>query len=256
MASRLALGGSEASHLRAFTGIEDMSTSTAYNRWRNHLKGETAALPLPISAAGAGTAGDGLPLELLLLLQFDGGSRGNPGPAGSGSVVYQLITASATSFPSSASSSLYRIGNALYKKRELWRSFTYLGDNVTNNVAEYTGLLGCVSSLKDLLSEIEVGAAVETRVKVRVEGDSQLVIRQLTGEYKVKNASLKQIYDQVKAHINDVLGLDSKKKKIFAVHFEYSHVPRELNGVADALSNEAMDLRRSHSDRSNSIILL
>ena len=211
-----------------------MSYSAAAARWKNHLK-EAAVSPIE----SAGDASSVAPPEVLLLLQFDGGSRGNPGPGGSGSVAFQLLP------PAPASPPSYSLNDTPYRKRELWRSYSYLGDSVTNNVAEYTGLLGCMTHLKAILRQVE-GASV----RVRIEGDSQLVIRQLTGEYKVKNAPLREIYDKV---MSDVSSMSRRPSP--AVRFEYSHVPRALNSEADALSNEAMDLRCSRSSQTASVLL-
>ncbi|ABU82330.1 ribonuclease H [Ignicoccus hospitalis KIN4/I] len=91
------------------------------------------------------------------------------------------------------------------------------GDDVTNNVAEYTAL---IKALECLLEKGLEGA------EVVVKGDSQLAIRQLRGEYKVRSPRIAPLYKRAKE-------LLSKFKA------ELQWVPRELNEEADALSREA-----------------
>ncbi len=125
----------------------------------------------------------------------DGGARGNPGPAGAGAVVYDskdLSTPIAT-------------------------VSEYLGET-TNNIAEYTGILRALEKAKEL------GA---TEVDARL--DSELVVKQLRGEYKVKNAALGELFIKV-YNVAKSLGTVT-----------YTHVYRENNKVADALANQAMD---------------
>ena len=131
-----------------------------------------------------------------LIIEFDGGSRGNPGPAGFGVVVRSaddltpLVTAGRF------------IGAA------------------TNNVAEWRGLI----------FGLERAAALGgTRVEVR--GDSQLVIRQMTGQYRVKQPHLKPLHEQAK-RIASGIG-----------HVVYLHNVRAHNEAADTLANRAMDRR-------------
>src|SRR3954471_8242848 len=94
-----------------------------------------------------------------ITLQFDGGSRGNPGPAGIG-----VVVRAADGTP------LVTLGR-------------FIG-TATNNVAEYTALITALEEAKKL------GAK-----KIIVRGDSELVIKQMRGEYRVKNADLKVLYD-------------------------------------------------------------
>ena len=132
------------------------------------------------------------------LLQFDGGSRGNPGLGGAGAVIYDISKA----------------------REEIWSSFWYLGE-VTNNQAEYTGLIkGLQHSLKNDLYPVEV------------EGDSQLVLFQCTGKYKCQSENLK--------------ALNKMATKLLAQYPKehqpsLSHIPRKENARADELSNAAMD---------------
>src|SRR5690349_18987102 len=99
-------------------------------------------------------------MDELLTLEFDGGSRGNPGPAGIGAVVR-----------ASDGTPLVTLGR-------------YIG-RATNNVAEYKALITALQKAKEL------GAK-----KVVVRGDSELIVRQMNGQYKVKNADLKPLYEE------------------------------------------------------------
>ncbi|MCX6795240.1 MAG: ribonuclease HI family protein [Candidatus Falkowbacteria bacterium] len=128
------------------------------------------------------------------LISFtDGGARGNPGPAGVGGV-------------------LYNDQKVLVEKLS-----RYLGET-TNNQAEYRALIMAVEKAKDLgADELECFL------------DSELVVKQLNREYKVKNQELAPLF--LKIH-NLSLGF----KKI-----TFHHIPREKNKEADALANEAMD---------------
>ncbi|HVT80547.1 MAG TPA: ribonuclease HI family protein [Phycisphaerae bacterium] len=130
-----------------------------------------------------------------LVLQFDGGSRGNPGPAG--------------------------IGVTLEDEKEnpIYELAEFLG-TCTNNVAEYTGLL------RGLAAAQALGAT-----KLMVKSDSELLVRQINGIYKVKSPDLKPLYQQAVALI----------RKIGEV--KVSHTYREGNTRADELANMAMDSR-------------
>ena len=129
------------------------------------------------------------------IIHVDGGARGNPGEAGAG-VVF-----------------------AMNQKKTGY--YFYLG-TVTNNIAEYTGLL---NSLKL--------AVAEKAREVIVYSDSELVCKQINGEYKVKNPGLQKIYRQCLQLIDRI---DS---------FRIQHVPRAKNREADRLANKAMDLKKN-----------
>lgn len=123
----------------------------------------------------------------------DGGSRGNPGPSASG---YALL---------------------LMDDTVVFQGGNYLGVT-TNNQAEYNGL-------KMGLDE----AAMRGAKIVHVYMDSLLVINQMKGLYKVKNADLAPVHQGIKA------GLSRFQKVTF------NHVPRELNKLADGMVNETLD---------------
>jgi ribonuclease HI len=123
----------------------------------------------------------------------DGASRGNPGPSSYGVVVYD--------------------GGG----KELHRSSRALGHG-TNNQAEYQGAIAALEAALGL------GAR-----EVELRMDSELVIRHLTGRYKVRNPKLIPLYKRI-------LDLRSRFDSV-----ALTHVPRAQNGVADGLANEALD---------------
>ena len=137
-------------------------------------------------------------------LRCDGGSRGNPGP---GACAYVLADPGG---------------------REVEARGEYLGV-CTNNVAEYRSLI------------LGLSAAAKHGVRtLTVYMDSELVVRQMLGQYKVKNEGLKPLHAEARQAV----------VKVGAVRFE--SVPRDDNGRADGLVNEALDLalrRGSESPR-------
>jgi ribonuclease HI len=132
-----------------------------------------------------------------ILIYCDGGSRGNPGPAAVGAVVYDATTDP----PVRLLTVSERIGVA------------------TNNVAEYQGLISALEAARG------IGAQ-----RVTVRADSQLLIRQLEGQYRVKNAGLRSRFEQAR----DLL---SQYDEVVL-----EHVPREQNVEADTLVNAALDV--------------
>jgi ribonuclease HI len=124
---------------------------------------------------------------------IDGGSRGNPGPASYGVVVRN------------------EYGEIVAKLKK------YIG-RTTNNVAEYYGLIAAL----DYAQSHGVRA-------LRIESDSELLVRQMRGHYKVKSADLRPLYERAK-----------KMSQTFE-SFRIDHVYRGQNSEADALANEALD---------------
>ena len=127
------------------------------------------------------------------IVNFDGGARSNPGPAAIGVVVRDGDGAV-----------LQEVGEKIGK--------------ATNNVAEY----------RALLRGIELAAA-QGATELELVGDSMLVVRQVEGGYKVKNAGLKELHAEVKKAL---AGFDS---------WSIRYVPRAENADADRLVNEAFD---------------
>lgn len=129
-------------------------------------------------------------------LHTDGGSRGNPGPGAIGAVITNSTTQ----------------GDAV-----IYELSKYIG-RCTNNEAEYLAVFyGLKAALDKNINELEVFV------------DSELVVKQLSGEYKVKNLRLKKIFDEVKK-------LQSSFTKL-----SFTHVKRNKNKRADELVNEALD---------------
>ncbi len=123
----------------------------------------------------------------------DGAARGNPGPAGAG---VHIVDA---------------------RGRRVSEASRYLGE-ATNNVAEYRALILGLELARELgASEVELRA------------DSELIIRQMTGEYRVRNARLQELYQQAQA-------LEQAFHSV-----GYVHVPRAQNRAADRLANLAID---------------
>lgn len=133
-------------------------------------------------------------------LYADGGSRGNPGPAGAGAVVFDTA------------------GKRVVEVSD------YLGV-ATNNIAEYEGVL---RGLTKLLKEYPEGYFKQMPLLIRM--DSELVIKQMKGEYRVKHPNLVPRYLEVKNVIARNYG-----------NVRFEHVLRDKNKDADALANQAMD---------------
>jgi ribonuclease HI len=126
-------------------------------------------------------------------VNVDGGARGNPGPAAIGVVLRN-----------GGGEVLAEVGEAI--------------GEATNNVAEY----------RALLRGIEL-AAEHGATELELVGDSELVVRQVEGRYKVKNAGMKELYEEAKRALR---GFDN---------WSIRHVRRENNADADRLVNEALD---------------
>jgi ribonuclease HI len=131
-------------------------------------------------------------------IHADGGARGNPGPAAIGFTV---------SGPG--------ITPAAYGE--------YIGET-TNNVAEYTAVIRALAKLKAL-----IGAEHAKTVQVAVKADSELLVKQMNRDYKVKDPDLMQLFVQLH---NACLDFGS---------VAFAHVVREENREADRMVNEALD---------------
>ncbi|MDP6365353.1 MAG: ribonuclease HI family protein [Nitrospinota bacterium] len=128
-----------------------------------------------------------------LLIHTDGAARGNPGPAGAAAVLYDGSGACVAEV------------------------FQYLGE-ATNNVAEYRGLLLGLKRAK------EIGAGT-----VEIVTDSELLAKQWNGEYRVKNKTLRPLFDEAK----EIAGAFES--------VEVRHVRRGGNAAADEAANRAID---------------
>jgi len=134
-----------------------------------------------------------IPAESVLTMYVDGASKGNPGPAGIGIVIYD--------------------GD----DRLVGKVSAYIGKK-TNNQAEYSALLRA----------IQLALYFKTKT-LKIRSDSELVVRQLTGEYQVSNANIKKLYERVM----------ELRKQIPNVKIE--HVMRNFNEKADFLAKKAAD---------------
>jgi ribonuclease HI len=132
-------------------------------------------------------------MSLKLIVNVDGGARGNPGPAAIGAVVQDAN------------------GEVLEEHGER------IGI-ATNNVAEYRALLLGIARAAELGAD-----------ELELVGDSELIVRQVKGEYKVKDATMRELHGEVKRALRP---FDS---------WSIRHVRRELNTEADRLVNAVLD---------------
>jgi len=154
----------------------------------------TAKKPVQRGAGLFGEAPEVKPASLpTWRANIDGGSRGNPGPASYGVVIRDP------------------------RGEMVARLKKYIG-RTTNNVAEYYGLIAAL----DYAQSNNIRA-------LRIESDSELMVKQMRGQYKVKSPDLKPLFERAK-----------KMSQTFST-FRIEHVYREQNKEADALANEAMD---------------
>lgn len=128
-----------------------------------------------------------------VLAWIDGASSGNPGPSGIGVLLQDGE------------------GRILNEVSE------YLGSDRTNNQAEYAALIKALELSRKKVDE------------VRVHSDSELLVRQMSGQYSVNSGNLKKLYREAKK-------LESEFQEV-----EYKHVPREENSIADALAKKAIE---------------
>jgi ribonuclease HI len=128
-----------------------------------------------------------------LIANIDGGSRGNPGPAGAGISIRE------------------ETGRAILEAG-------YFLGRMTNNMAEYTALLRALDACKARGAQ-----------EVQIYCDSELLVKQINGEYRVKNETLKDYFDQAMKMLRTIGA------------WKIQHVRREGNARADELANLAMD---------------
>ena len=134
------------------------------------------------------------------ILYTDGGARGNPGPAATGVVVYDT------------------------KGNEINTFSSFLG-KATNNQAEYQAVILGLGQIQKMINDMSLVA--ETKVDARL--DSELIVKQLSGEYRVKNKDLKPLFIKLKTLVDQFQQVN------------FNHVPRESNKRADQLVNIELD---------------
>lgn len=139
-----------------------------------------------------------------IIMYTDGGSRGNPGKAAIGVVFCN-------------------------EKGQTIRSYSeYLGDNLTNNEAEYKAVILGLKKFKALF-----GKELAKNSEVEIRSDSELMIKQLNGEYKLQDEKIQQFFIEIWN-----LKFDFKALK-------FKNIPREKNKEADRLANEALNANSS-----------
>lgn len=151
---------------------------------------QTPSRWLSTPASSADGDGDGVVLAFA-----DGASRGNPGRSGCGALLRDPVS-----------------------DRVIASATQYLGEKETNNSAEYRGLLLALQLARQ-----------HDATRVHIHMDSELVVRQMQGRYRVKAANLRVLYEQAKQACAEM------------DHVAFSHVRREDNAAADALANQAID---------------
>jgi ribonuclease HI len=170
-------------------GVTRDEASALFNSMKAKLRCDAAKARTPARRKMAGPNAD----TSSIIVYADGGSRGNPGRAACAAILYDATEA------------------------ELLRRYRLLG-RATNNAAEYEGVL------------LALGLAVELGARTaRLRIDSELVVRQIEGRYRVKNPDLKPLHARV-------MELTRRFDR-----FSVEHVRRKDNAEADALVNAALD---------------
>lgn len=132
----------------------------------------------------------------------DGGSRGNPGPASYGFVAFDAKN-----------------------NQELFRGSGYLGVT-TNNQAEYRGVVAALEYIYRIVKDNQA----EQYPQISVFLDSELIVKQMNGQYKIKNEDLAPLYWQIRELMINLGG-----------KITFAHIRREKNKIADKLVNEELD---------------
>jgi len=135
-----------------------------------------------------------------VIIFVDGGSRGNPGPSAVGFVFCN-------------------------EKGQIFKDYSeYLGENITNNEAEYRGVILALKKFKALF-----GNKLAKNTEIDLRSDSELLVNQLNGEYKILDEKIQPLFLEIWN-----LRLDFKKIK-------FKLISREKNQEADRLANQALD---------------
>lgn len=139
-----------------------------------------------------------------ITIYTDGGSRGNPGKAAVGVVFCN-------------------------EKGEIIKKFgEYLGDNLTNNEAEYTAVIFALKKFKAFF-----GKKMAEVAEVEIRSDSELLVNQMNGKYKLENEKIQKFFIEI------------WNLKIDFEEVKFKAIPREKNREADKLVNEALDSQLS-----------
>lgn len=135
-----------------------------------------------------------------IIIFTDGGPRGNPGKSAIGVVICNE------------------------RGQEIKKFGEYLGDNLTNNEAEYSAVIFALKKVKSLF-----GKSLCENTDIEIRSDSELVVKQLNGEYRLSDEKVQQFFIEIWN-----LKFDFKSTK-------FKHIAREKNKEADRLVNEALD---------------
>ena len=142
-----------------------------------------------------------------VILHFDGSSRNNPhGPAGCGWIIYKMDSNGAV-------------------REEIASNSKYLGYHVSNNQAEYQGLIDGLRFIQDHIY----------CCRVYVRGDAEIVINQMNGHYAVRS-------DNIRPYYNKAMDVQEYLENNEHVQFTFRHVPRLCNWKADCMAREAAAL--------------
>ena len=135
-----------------------------------------------------------------IIIYTDGGSRGNPGKAAIGVVFCNE------------------------REQEIKKFGEYLGDNLTNNEAEYQAVIFALKKFKALF-----GKAIAKVSEIEIRSDSELLVNQMNGKYKVEDEKIQKFFIEIWNLKIDFKGI------------KFKAIPREKNREADALVNETLD---------------
>lgn len=136
-----------------------------------------------------------------LIIYIDGGSRGNPGPSGIG-VLF------------------------LDEKQEILKQYSEFLGKKTNNEAEYLALIFAFKKIKALFGKDKVKS-----LEIEIRSDSELLVKQMKGEYKIKDPGIQKLF------------LEAWNLRIDFKNLKFYLIAREQNKQADKLVNQAIDLQ-------------
>ena len=140
-----------------------------------------------------------------IIVYTDGASRGNPGPASIGVAIYGT-------------------------KGKILKEYSKAIGEATNNVAEYQAVIFGLKKIKALVGKTKI-----KNYSLEIRADSQLLVSQMSGKYKIKDLNMQKLFFEV------------WNSKIDFGNVEFKHIPREENKLADKLANQALDEAESNN---------
>jgi len=162
-----------------------------------------------------------------LIIHTDGGSRGNPGPSAIGVTISVAI--GATIEKQKSAKKLLHSTHDRGKNVTIQNHKEYaeaIGET-TNNIAEYSAVILALTKVKKL-----IGKEKSKDAEIEIKSDSELMVNQLNGTYKIKNPEIEKLFIKV-----------WNKKQNFK-HVTFIHIPREKNKRADALVNQVLNKQK------------